>query len=922
MRKILLAASFLFALVPFGFSQFACGTDIEYNKAKARNPFLVQTRLDYDRMIEEKMLELRENRDGELDAVLKIPVVFHVIHNYGPENISDAQIWNQMDILNRDYNKLNADTIDVVEGFDTIIADVKFEFYLAQLDPEGNCTNGIDRIQSIETYVGDNGSKINQWPRERYLNVWTVASMENGTAGYSQYPSSVIDVVSARADGVIIRHNYIGNIGTGSENNSRALTHEVGHYLDLQHLWGSTNDPEVACGDDGVADTPPTDGHASCPTYDMACDAQGINNNALEDLVTSYSFSGMTQAAGTVDPTPVAQGIYTDDGEERLEFGSFKAVGVSENTMTNGRFEFSNWGTGAPDGATAVNQMTGTLNGLKYYEFYIKPTPGSLVTLSSLLFNIKRSETGPRSYAVRSNISGWSNNISNAVVGTNPYISQVLPGSAAAAYFINTDTTLLLTGSKFNLGAAFANKQDTIKFRIYAWNAEDENGTFEIDSVRVQGSFGLSANVQNYMEYSYCSRMFTEGQKARMRAALASTISNRNNLYTEQNHVITGIDGTPHPCAPQADFYPLHRFLCIGDQTTFKDNSTNATPTSWLWTFEDGVPATSTDQSPQVSFTSYGRKTVTLVVGNENGSSSKTIQECVIVSPDGQEFPGGLLQEGFDSYDQFYNHWIPVNHDNNGSFFRQVSDVGYSNNTCTQLNSYLMEATNIDEGGFDRDELVSPVMDLSGLSGDAVVSFKWSYATQSTDIAGITDVLEVYISDDCGRTFETGSFTQFVSLTGTDLVTAGSVSGPFTPTSSAQWEERSFNLGNSFLVNGFKLKFVFRAGLYPNNLYIDDINITGTVNVNELNSEFYGAQLYPNPTGEGSSTLSYYNPSGAKVDITLTDMSGRLIEQWNSGATAPGSKLVEIETSQLPKGIYLVTLKSQRNAETLKLIVK
>ncbi|MBX7051332.1 MAG: T9SS type A sorting domain-containing protein [Flavobacteriales bacterium] len=924
MRKLLLAVSFFLALANFADAQYLnCGTDIEYNKAKARNPFLAQARLDYDRMIEEKMLEMRQNRDGETEAVLVIPVVFHVIHNNGPENISDAQIWDQMEVLNRDYNKLNADTIQVVEGFDTIIANVRLEFQLAQLDFEGNCTNGIDRIQSIETYVGDNGSKLNQWPRERYLNVWTVASMENGTAGYSQYPSSVIDINSARADGVIIRHNYIGRIGTGNEAYSRALTHEVGHYLDLQHLWGSTNSPEVECGDDGVQDTPPTEGHLSCPLYDMACFPQNMNGNAIEDLITSYTFDDIETNDGTFDPTVVPQGIYTDDGLERLNFGSFHASGVSSATENNGHFEFSNWTTGAPDHATLLTELTGTLSTAKYYEFTLTPSPGSLMNLTNILFDVKRSETGPRTYAVRSSLNNYGTNLGVSAVGNTPYISHVPANNSATYYFINTDTTLVLEGSKVNLGSVFTNLQQPVTFRIYAWNAEDTDGSFEVDNVVVQGSFGLSANVQNYMEYSYCSVMFTEGQKARMRAALASSISSRNNLYSDTNRALTGTDGQPHPCSPIADFYPEHRFLCIGDETTFRDNSTRATPTSWLWTFEDGNPATSTEQYPQVSFNSYGRKTVTLTVGNDNGSDSKTIEQCVIVAPDGTEFAGGLLQEGFDSYDEFYNHWIPGNYDNNGSFFHQVSNVGYSNNTCAKLNAFDMDVTSIDEGGFDIDELVSPVMNLSNISSNAVCTFKWSYATQSTDLAGILDRLDVLISNDCGKTYSTNQLINpRISLSSTDLVTAGNVNQSFVPTSSAEWEETSFTIPNSYLTNGFRMKFIYYAGMYPNNLYLDDINITGSVNVDEVDADFYGAQLFPNPTVDGTTTLSYYNPGGVAMEITLTDMSGRVVEKWNPNNNAPGNRYVEIATSQLPKGMYLVSLKSERNAETLKLIVK
>ena len=96
-----------------------------------------------------------------------IPVVFHIVHDHGWENISDAQVLDAVAILNEDFRKTNADTTAIVAPFGPLAADCEIEFRLAQIDPDGNCTNGIDRIQSMETYVGDNGCKLNQWDRSK-----------------------------------------------------------------------------------------------------------------------------------------------------------------------------------------------------------------------------------------------------------------------------------------------------------------------------------------------------------------------------------------------------------------------------------------------------------------------------------------------------------------------------------------------------------------------------------------------------------------------------------------------------------------------------------------------------------------------------------------------------------------------------------
>jgi hypothetical protein len=158
-----------------------------------------------------------------------IPVVFHVIHNYGLENISDAQIKDEVRILNLDYNKLNADTSAVDSVFKPLIANVGITFKLAQLDPNGKCTNGIDRIPSLLTYNADDNAKLNPWPNNQYLNVWVVSSIANGAAGYAYYPSGFL----------IPSVDYSGSIGTSQPLTSRALSHEIGHVMNLEHPWAT-----------------------------------------------------------------------------------------------------------------------------------------------------------------------------------------------------------------------------------------------------------------------------------------------------------------------------------------------------------------------------------------------------------------------------------------------------------------------------------------------------------------------------------------------------------------------------------------------------------------------------------------------------------------------------------------------------------
>ncbi len=240
----------------------------------------------------------QNNQKSEVTYI--IPVVFHVLHNYGSENISKAQILDAMRILNEDYNKLNADTVNIIPEFQGIAANIHIQFRLAQIDPNGNCTDGIVRTVTSDTYNANDNTKLlsPSWNRTKYLNIWTANNLESGAAGYSYYPSSVSGAWGVPYDGVISLASYVGSIGTGNYTTARTLTHEVGHFLNLMHPWGSTNNPGVTCGDDGVSDTPITKGHTSCVLTSAVC-TSGVIENVQNYMDYSYCDRMFTEGQKT-----------------------------------------------------------------------------------------------------------------------------------------------------------------------------------------------------------------------------------------------------------------------------------------------------------------------------------------------------------------------------------------------------------------------------------------------------------------------------------------------------------------------------------------------------------------------------------------------------------------------------------------------
>lgn len=219
-------------------------------------------------------------------ATYTIPVVFHILHTGGSENISDAQVQDAVSILTRDFNRKNADTSDVVVQFKNNIGDVQIEFVLATKDPNGNCTNGIIRHFDANTdWTGNSGQYVYSWPATKYLNIYVVRSIASGAAGYTYLPGSGIPQAM---DAIVILNGYVGSIGTGNLNTSRALTHEVGHWLDLPHVWGFNNNPGQVCGDEGISDTPVTKGFTSCNLTNAASCNSAIVENVQNYMDYSY----------------------------------------------------------------------------------------------------------------------------------------------------------------------------------------------------------------------------------------------------------------------------------------------------------------------------------------------------------------------------------------------------------------------------------------------------------------------------------------------------------------------------------------------------------------------------------------------------------------------------------------------------------
>lgn len=643
-----------------------------------------------------------------------IPVVFHVIHNYGAENISDAQINDAIAVINRDFQKLNADTATVQPEFKALIADCQFEFRLAKKDPDGKCTNGIDRIQSLQTYIGQGAAKLNPWPKEKYLNIWTVASFkdEPDVAAYAQFPASSAGFYGP-LDGVMSRSNFIGSIGTSSVYNSRTLTHEIGHWLNLYHPWNSSNQAAgVACGDDQVNDTPVT---------------KGFDANKI---------------------------------------------------------------------------------------------------------------TCPPSY--------------------------------------------------------------------------------------MRCTTGVNENFENYMDYSYCGKMFTLGQQARMEATLNSSVAGRSNLWTPANLAATGVDGSvTTTCAPIADFYSFGNYGCSGVNFLFYDVSWNGQVDNRTWTFSNATPSTSTLQNESVIFNTTGWQTVSLTVSNANGSDTKTVTKQVFISDPIASQRTGKIVEDFENTAEFDSDWFVINQPvdiNNPSKWQLTNTASHLGSKSLMLNSYFPSGYPnfpFSSGYGDVDEFITPSVDLTGVS-PIYLNFWYSYASKAFKSADVTESLKIYFSSNCGK-----NWTLDTTLTGASFLTGGSISTSYVPNDASLWKIKSVLLSPSIAKGNIRFKFQYNSSPYSNNLYIDDINISADrkVGINENENSVNSLSVFPNPANE-SATITYHIDQKQDVELSLYDILGNKVKTLVNQTQDDGDYAYKINKQSLAKGMYFIRLNiDNKNTAVKKFIL-
>gem|GEM_PF-2203609 len=385
--------------------------------------------------------------------VYTIPVVIHVLYNTSTQNISDAQIQSQLDVLNRDFQLNNADTGLVPTAFKSLVADCRIAFCLAQRDPSGSATTGIIRKQTTKTsfnadtddakYNNTGGSSA--WDASRYLNLWIVPEItsggQSGILGYAQFPGG-----AAATDGVVIGFRYFGTTGTAVApfNKGRTGTHEVGHWLNLRHIWGD----ESGCAqDDLVGDTPLQAGqNYGCPSFpkvDACTGGNGVmfmNYMDYTDDACMYMFTNgqKTRMYGVLQAGGARASLASSNGCQPPAAGTCTAPAALTTSGITASAATLSWGAVSGAASYTVQYKTSAAT---TWTTAASSTTSTSVTLSGL------SASTTYNWQVSTNCSAASSSFTGSTFttpATTPTcVSAYEPNeSLSAAAVVSTNTAL------------------------------------------------------------------------------------------------------------------------------------------------------------------------------------------------------------------------------------------------------------------------------------------------------------------------------------------------------------------------------------------------------------------------------------------------------------------------------------------------
>jgi hypothetical protein len=523
-----------------------CGTMEHMEYLKQQNPNLEAQMQEYNTQLNKWIAENGENTRNE-NAVITIPIVFHILYNTTAENISDAEIQSQLVAMNADFMGTNADASKTPSVFKSVAGNPQIQFCLAQRTPDGKATNGIIHKSTTKASFSTNdAAKFSSqggddaWDTKRYFNIW-ICDLGSSLLGYGEFPTGT----ATNTFGYVGHYKYTGTINSSSPYNlGRTTTHEIGHCLNLRHIWGDAN-----CGNDGVADTPtqesenykcPSFPHVTCsngPNGDMFMNYMDYSDDACMNMFTkgqstrmlavinSAPYSSLKTSDGCQPLTPASVNITSSDADNTICEGTSVTFTAAPTGATSPTYQWkvagTNAGTGVTyttstlkDGDVVTCEMTSgsatvTSNSIKMTVNPIPPTPtitqnGAVLTSSA--------PTGNEWYFNGSPISGATGQSYTTTKNGNYIVKATVKGCIAISNIVVINTGIGTVSNSTNL-SVFPNPTDgliTVSFTVNdktTHRVEVKNVlgqlVFKDELVDFNGTYSKSINLQQFGKGTY-----------------------------------------------------------------------------------------------------------------------------------------------------------------------------------------------------------------------------------------------------------------------------------------------------------------------------------------------------------------------------------------------------------------------------------
>ncbi len=972
---LILVVLLLFSLASS--AQVRCGT-VEYEKQRERQNPKKESIGQFERWMKMKVEEKKSETFGaqrtqRTETTLTIPIVVHVIHNGEPvgsgSNISDAQIQSQMVVLNNDFNRLNADQANTPTMFQPVAGSFDVQFVLAKQDPNGIATSGIVRVQGVKTswnYLVDGTLLKSQsyWPAEQYLNVW-VTTLSGGDLGFAQLPVSPLagleDSSNDRlTDGIVVTNRAFGSIDGGSFNLSsrynkgRTLTHEMGHFFGLRHIWGDNSN----CTTDYVDDTPvqnsstfgcPAHPQTSCSNTKMFQNYLDYTDDACMNIFTQGQVARMNFVAensprrkelpnsiGSLPPTAVANDL------------GIKTVSSPTSTACSGSvvpsITIRNFGTNLISSAQLQlkrnNSVIETKNLLLTLavnaEQQIDFLPVSISTGSVTQFEFVITLTN-------GTIDGNSANNSKTIVTTTPSVATLPISESFTSFPLGWSVTNPDNSFTWQLTNTGGKSSVFLKYYDYTQvGAVDKFITPLVDLT-------TQTNAYLIFERAYAQYPGTVGEKLRVLASdvcrfdLATTT-----IFEKADDALATASPTLCAFVPGAadwvtEVIPLTSFIGKSIQLAFEGTNgngnnlylsnvrvvTSAVTDLKLVKLESPAPVTcSSYSSVKLRIRNVGTTTVnslTCSVSLGSGGTSFQPFSGLALAPNTETIievtqpqlvlggnqltvnilsPNGIADENIQDNSNVYQ--VVINDTRENIPLRERFDSNslqkWTIVSQQQQHSWAKASTNYQQSlvynsfsnttiGADS-WLVSPVLDLTN-NTEASVFFDASYAKR---INGC-EKLRVLASTDCGATYTDILFDQI----GSQLAVTDSEDS-WKPVLWSDWKSNFLNLQNYVGQANARIAFVAVNG-NGNNLYLDNIDFFADNSPTQLKVE----SPYAVYGGTGTPVKITFNLEERQtVGLQIYNSIGQLVVQENLPETI--NQTYSVDLSDRGVGVYIIRL--------------